>query len=316
MRFRPDHKFIQNNLSAYLDQRLTPRQKERVERHLAECPACRQKLATLRSTVALLRQTPTIPVPRSFVLPASVQVEQTRHRRWSMAYGMLRSAAIVISFALVLFLSSDAMITMGLLPMVDQTAPREEKVMIASTVQPTRVPNIVVERAVIVSPTTESDGQSGGAPAPSPAALKEKEVARAVAAPKGGAESTEPAGEAEAPKAARLSVAKQVSTPSAAGGDAQAQTEVLESSSEQAKAPQTATAQKGTQVTPTMTPTAAISESSTATPTATPYLLHGESSKSTLSSLWQLFRTIWVTLSGLLLVLFGALIWAGHKRRI
>lgn len=60
-------------LSAYLDDQLDRPARERVERHLAQCAACRRELETLRQTVALVRRLPNVAPPRSFMLqPAMV----------------------------------------------------------------------------------------------------------------------------------------------------------------------------------------------------------------------------------------------------
>ncbi len=55
-------------LSAYLDGQVTPAERQRVEKALAEDPAVRERYMMLRQTVLLLRQTPRVAVPRSFVL--------------------------------------------------------------------------------------------------------------------------------------------------------------------------------------------------------------------------------------------------------
>ena len=66
--FKRGHTHInQGDLSEYLDGRLSGTAAARVDRRLAECSTCRQELDTLRSTVSLLRQTPELALPRSFV---------------------------------------------------------------------------------------------------------------------------------------------------------------------------------------------------------------------------------------------------------
>lgn len=55
-------------LSPYLDEHLDPLQKPKIEAHLEACEACRHEWESLRATVAILRQTPTITPPRSFTL--------------------------------------------------------------------------------------------------------------------------------------------------------------------------------------------------------------------------------------------------------
>ena len=50
-----DHESIRNKLSAYLDGAVTPVEKAQIERHLAECAACRESLQELEKTVRHLR---------------------------------------------------------------------------------------------------------------------------------------------------------------------------------------------------------------------------------------------------------------------
>lgn len=47
---------IRELLSAMLDSAVTPTEQQRIDRHLAACPRCREALAELEKTVALLRQ--------------------------------------------------------------------------------------------------------------------------------------------------------------------------------------------------------------------------------------------------------------------
>ena len=112
---RMDHGFVQKSLSPYLDGELGERARDRVRRHLDECAACRDKLATIEMTVQLLREVPPLAVPRSFALPLSEQPIQSRYRRWNTAYSAMRTAALAVSFALVALLSGDALISSGLL---------------------------------------------------------------------------------------------------------------------------------------------------------------------------------------------------------
>ena len=65
---RSEHSYCQENLSSYLDGELSPRARERVDRHLAECERCRWDLETLQRTVGLLRAMPRPKAPRSFAI--------------------------------------------------------------------------------------------------------------------------------------------------------------------------------------------------------------------------------------------------------
>ena len=55
-------------LSGYTDRRLSPEDAARVEGHLGTCPGCREKLESLRATVALLHRLPEVMPSRSFAV--------------------------------------------------------------------------------------------------------------------------------------------------------------------------------------------------------------------------------------------------------
>ncbi|MEN6480304.1 MAG: anti-sigma factor [Anaerolineales bacterium] len=110
----------EDDLSAYLDGELGPRQAKRLERHLRECGTCQRELAELRATRLLLRGVPQRPVPRSFLLPASVADARRRQRAWNAGFVVLRGAAVAVSLALVVLLSGNALLRRGLLPVPGQ----------------------------------------------------------------------------------------------------------------------------------------------------------------------------------------------------
>ncbi len=55
-------------LSSYLDGRLSPKERQSVERHLASCETCRLELSQLKAMVDLLRGLPRALPRRSFTL--------------------------------------------------------------------------------------------------------------------------------------------------------------------------------------------------------------------------------------------------------
>ena len=68
--FNRGHTHIsQDDLSEYLDGRLSGTAAARIDRRLTECATCRQELDALRSTVSVLQQMPELTLPRSFVMP-------------------------------------------------------------------------------------------------------------------------------------------------------------------------------------------------------------------------------------------------------
>lgn len=111
-----DHRFASERLSAYLDGALTAREVARLEQHLAQCEACRRDLATLRSTLMLLRRIPLRPSPRSFALPRSVQPQQASYRRWNLAFSFLQTATVAVATVLIVMVSGSALFSMGAIP--------------------------------------------------------------------------------------------------------------------------------------------------------------------------------------------------------
>ena len=97
-------------LSAYLDGRVEGPAQARLERSLAECGVCREELASLRATVALVRQLPLEAPGRSFVMAAPPR--QPAHPRpsplarasmWAYA-----GAASLAAILLTVLVSADA----------------------------------------------------------------------------------------------------------------------------------------------------------------------------------------------------------------
>ncbi len=102
------HKRIKDNLSAYLDGRLSAKQAAKVEAHLASCAQCAWEKQTLEQTRRLARMTPRVAVPRSFVL-SPAQVEQPA-RRGAFAPAplmALRTATAAVGILLAVVLAGD-----------------------------------------------------------------------------------------------------------------------------------------------------------------------------------------------------------------
>jgi len=353
IRYQLDHRFAGGNLSAYLDDELTDSQKSRLERHLAVCPACRQALASLRDTVTLLRRTPARPVPRSFTLPASVQPEQARNRRWNLAYSYLRGATVVTSFLFILLVSGDALIGMGAIPIPDAVAPREKAVALEAMPESSAVvETVVVEReAPAAAPPTEGAAVAEEAPAPGeqPKMAEECEATpEARPTPSPGADAAFAGGEGEAPEKAAVPA----TSPDMPRRE---DTQMVESApAMKGLVPAPGLNGRGVEPTPTirptLTPTAVTREPPTATPSRVPATIVRRLSPAThepsatparvaahltpqvesqvrgvgppaarpLSPMWTIWRRVrilWGLLAGLLLVLLAGTIWAGHKRR-
>jgi len=155
-----EHQRVEEMLSAYIDGELTPEERARVERHLAQCEACARNLRTLRQTVGLLRELPTVPVPRSFVLRPAARPVRARP-----TYAYFKWATALAAALLVVALAGDFILT-GLAP-ARKAAP-------LPTV-PVMEKRAAEELAVEVAP------QAPGAATPSPAPAEEGPV-RALAA--------------------------------------------------------------------------------------------------------------------------------------
>lgn len=69
-----DRHLTTEQLSALLDNQLSPQEQPAYNAHLQTCQRCQQALADLKQTVALLHALPQPTLPRSFVLPASQAV--------------------------------------------------------------------------------------------------------------------------------------------------------------------------------------------------------------------------------------------------
>lgn len=124
-----DRHLTTEELSAFLDRRLSPTEQEACKAHLESCQQCQRALASLQQTVSLLRAMPQPTVPRSFALsprvtylqePAARQVEPTKpvaRRRWPYyAQRSLRALSTIAAIIGFIFLLS------GVLPLLHSGA--------------------------------------------------------------------------------------------------------------------------------------------------------------------------------------------------
>lgn len=72
---------VRRLLSPYIDERVSARERERVEEHVRTCLECRRELDSLQMTVRLLHRVPTAPPPRSFALGAEFAKRPTGQPR-------------------------------------------------------------------------------------------------------------------------------------------------------------------------------------------------------------------------------------------
>jgi hypothetical protein len=101
-------------LSAYLDGQLDARERARLEAQLATDPALEADLAALQHTVALVRDLPSVPVPRNFILPQTAAARPQPARRvrprraWAAPF--LTAATAVVSLAFVVVLAGEMLL--------------------------------------------------------------------------------------------------------------------------------------------------------------------------------------------------------------
>lgn len=105
---RDKHKKIKENLSAYLDGHLDPKQAAEVEAHLKSCAECAWEKQTLEQTRRLVRMAPRVAVPRSFVLRAAQVEAPTRRGAFAAAPLMaLRAATAAVGILLAVVVAGD-----------------------------------------------------------------------------------------------------------------------------------------------------------------------------------------------------------------
>ena len=96
-------------LSDYLDQRLTPAERRRVDSHIQTCWDCRRELQGIQETVHLLRNTPVVPVPHSFALSPALVAAQAP----SGLHVIAMRAAVAVAMALIVVAVGDGVGLLG-----------------------------------------------------------------------------------------------------------------------------------------------------------------------------------------------------------
>ncbi|GAB4410320.1 MAG: hypothetical protein Kow00123_23930 [Anaerolineales bacterium] len=200
---RKKHKRIKDNLSAYLDGRLNPKQAAEVEAHLESCAECAWEKQTLEQTRRLVQMAPRVAVPRSFILsPAQVEKPARRSPLVPAPLMALRTATAAVGILLAFVIAGDLWLrplapAPGAAPMVSvPPAPSGDMYAFGTTPPPAAAP------MVSVPPTPSGDMYAFGmTPTPPPteeatmklAAVPQSETPTPVAGMEGTAAAALPA---------------------------------------------------------------------------------------------------------------------------
>ena len=215
LRKKSEHQGVDESLSAYIDGELSPAEMERVEKHLQGCRACSESLATLRQTVALVKELPLVPAPHSFAIRPAVIRARPSLAPPAWGYGLLKGATALAALLLVLLVGGDLALHVIGAPLAAwaPAAPAAE-VALAPTYEPSVAPAPAEEAPMLGQ--TKATEPSHTAPPPENA----EEVAPAAPAPTEAAGDFMPAQETASP-AARAEGAETAGTPTAAGTPAE-----------------------------------------------------------------------------------------------
>ncbi len=88
---------LAKNLSAFMDGELAGRKRRRLERHLADCPVCRQQLHQWRALYNLL-EGPVQPAPPFFAARLRARLQESRSERRVLRWAPA-SAAVILGLA-------------------------------------------------------------------------------------------------------------------------------------------------------------------------------------------------------------------------
>jgi anti-sigma factor RsiW len=158
-------------LSAYIDGQLSDRERARAEEHLATCALCRNELASLRYTLALLRELPPAVPRRSFALPAQATSPLPR---WMLLLSpaRLRLATAVAGLVLMAVVVADLF---SIFPMAPAPATLQAKQAMPAGARGPAAPEGPAGPAGAPAPTAAPSGANdtsttkGAAPLPAPA---------------------------------------------------------------------------------------------------------------------------------------------------
>ena len=194
------HPFGEEELSSYLDRRLSPAESARLEEHLPSCEPCRRHLEELRAVVEGLRALPSMPAPRSFALRPE-QVEAARRRTpvgpaaWAQrAYSFSPAGVAAAAFLLFFVLVGVDLATLGggggpesvaPAPSMKEAFDAEQAVGAAPAPTPAPAPPLAAAPPTIAA---DEEGRDAGTPEPTVGAATPTEAPLGVAMPEAGEE--------------------------------------------------------------------------------------------------------------------------------
>jgi Putative zinc-finger len=147
-----EHAWVEERLSAYIDNQLAPLERAQLERHLRDCARCQASHASLRWTVSLVKQAPAPALPRAFTLPMPAQAR----RAPAFGFGFARLATVAATLLLFAVIGVDAISQLG--GGFAASAPAA----LQSAAQPT---------SIALVPTSAADKSLAASPAVAPAAV-------------------------------------------------------------------------------------------------------------------------------------------------
>ncbi len=191
-----EHVWVEERLSAYIDNQLAPLERAQLERHLRGCDRCQSNLATLRWTVSLVKQAPAPALPRQFTLPVPAPKMPPR-RAPAFGFGFARLATVVATLLLFAVVGIDVIAQLGGGLAASAPAPAA----LQNAAQPTSIalapaqaedhskqpaPTSAPEQLFAVptaSPTTQALDRGGGGPKAAPTENASAKSAEATVAP-------------------------------------------------------------------------------------------------------------------------------------
>jgi len=177
-----DHNRAEDLISAYLDQQVTPEEKQFFESHISACADCRAQLEATRSMVAALKTMPSVKAPRSFVLPREMAKQPKRSIfAW---YPTLRLATALAAIAFVVLFAGDLLISRsgsgGAALSVPAAAPAPQQEQ-ATTAMRAAAPTAVAQAAPTEAPAPTASNNTTAAPGAAAAPMVAGAAAKAVA---------------------------------------------------------------------------------------------------------------------------------------